>query len=188
MDGSYRTTTEHRPEPAPADLRRKEQSPAELRRARQRVSGDPYAPPKMHKDNTGGLVRGGVLALLLAGAAVGSYFYMQGADERVPLGQEATELQAPADNFAAASYPQADVNDGAALQAPMAPQENVAPASETPIAAPAPRRATARPAPAPEPVPPPIVQSTTPPPVVSAPPSTTITPVVPSEEPGLAPM
>lgn len=173
MDGSYRTR-EPRSEPTPpADLRRRPpQRPA---------VGDPYAPPVMKKDNSGAVVRAGVLALLLAGAAVGGYYYLQGADERVPLGQQSVEEAPASDTFAAASYPGESVNEG--LEAPVAPLENAAPAS-TPEPAPRPvtRNRT------PDPVPPPIVESTTPPPVVSATPPATITPMIPSEEPGAAPM
>ena len=123
---------------------------------------DPYAPPPMHHDRSGGVLRVALLAVMLGAAGLG-YAWFSG-QETTPLVPVAEEQQ-----MADAGY---------AVAPPVNPEAAPEVAQPTPAPAPAQRRAarTERtPAPAPEPEPTP--------PAAAAPVPTTPTPLPPSDVP-----
>lgn len=112
---------------------------------------DPYAPPPMHHDRSGGLVRFAIIAVLLGAAAWGYMAYSNG--------EQTAELTPPAEQQAANQQ----LADGTYQTTPQPTTTEAAPAAE-PAPAAAPRASSPAPTPA-QPVPAP---------------STTITPA-PSE-------
>jgi hypothetical protein len=118
---------------------------------------DPYAPPPMHHDRSGAVLRIAILTLLLGGAIWG--YTMFANQPQTPLEAETAQEQQLADAGGTT----------AAETLPEATSESLPPATPAP-AAPArqPRRAAPAAAePAPEPVPPPSTSSapTTPTPI-----------------------
>lgn len=118
---------------------------------------DPYAPPPMHHDRSGAVLRIAILALLLGGAIWGYTIFAN--QPQTPLVAETAQEQHMAD-AGATTAPET---------IPEATSQSLAPASPAP-ATPAhqPRRAAPAPVdPAPEPAPPPSTSSapTTPAPI-----------------------
>lgn len=121
---------------------------------------DPYAPPPMHHDRSGAIVRIAILALLLGGGWLGWQYFSSHDQSAGLVGQE----QQMAD---------AGLTTAPETAAPPA-AEPAAPAPEaSPAPTPAPRRSAAptRSAPRAEPVPPPTttVEPTAPPPAAVTP-------------------
>jgi hypothetical protein len=63
--------------------------------ARDRRELDPYAPPPRHRDSSGLLVRGVILAALIGAAALGYTYYASQPQQEAALEQEVAENQAP---------------------------------------------------------------------------------------------
>lgn len=126
---------------------------------------DPYAPPPMHHDRSGAVVRLAIIALLLGGAIWGYTMYT--SQPQTPLVAETAQLQQMADAGAAAAP---ETLPAATSESPPEP----APAQ----AAPTPRPRRAAPAPATEPV---EAEPVPPPSTTSAP--ATPTPIPPVDVP-----
>jgi hypothetical protein len=123
---------------------------------------DPYAPPPMHHDRSGPLLRFAIIAALL-GAAAWGYLSFAG-QEQTALAPEPVEEQQVAD---ASDYAAPQETLPAAEPAPPAPASR----------APAPRRA--------EPAPPPVEPDPEPTPPPAAAPPTTPAPIPPVDVPPL---
>lgn len=101
-------------------------APRPRARSEARAAADPYAPPPRHKDKSGVLVRGVILAGLLGVAALGYSHYA--AQPRTPL--VATEEQQLAENMTppAASFEDTETAPEAApAQTPAPPATRAAP-------------------------------------------------------------
>jgi hypothetical protein len=139
-----------------------------------RPPADPYAPPPMHHDRSGAIVRIAILAVLLAGVGFG-WMYFSSHQQSAGLVAPAADEQQLADNSDQQVY-----HTNPAIAAPEAAPQAPAP---TPQAPPPRRAATQRPAPVHTPtesVPPPTTSTT--PPVDSTAPLSPPTPLPPSDQ------
>ena len=134
-----------------------------------KTQDDPYAPPPMHHDRSGAVVRVAIMAALVAAAG---WAYMTYGNRPA---ETASNVQVGA--------PQQMAENTAPI--PPEPMPQAAPAPTAPTAAPAPERRTTprRSAPEPERVPPPSTSVTPPvaPPIQSSPPP--VTPIPDSTQP-----
>lgn len=109
-----------------------------------REERDPYAPPPMHHDRSGVVVRLGILGALVAAAAFGYMSFARNAPPEIAQVEDVAPETAPSQQLAEN-----------AQTLPPTPMPQAAPPERTP--APAPRRTAPRPS-APEPVPAPVTR------------------------------
>lgn len=107
---------------------------------------DPYAPPPMHHDRSGALVRFVIVAALLGAAAWGYVSFMRG-DQTAGLSPPAIEEEQVALNEDYVLPPATPASEAPAAPAPVAPRRS-APAAEPPALDTPPPSTTITPAPA----------------------------------------